>query len=85
MVKRHPALASTPLPTADEDMIVTVLWFPIWPHNSNILMRDKLQTTTGFVLNKKQTCHNREPCKRGNHYKQNINMSYFKLGHPSPN
>jgi hypothetical protein len=54
VIECNPALASTPLATADKDMLIASLRFPIWPYNSNIIAGDKLQTTTRFVLNKPQ-------------------------------
>jgi hypothetical protein len=54
VIECNPALASTPLATADKDMPIAKLGFPVWPCNSNILMGNKLETTTYFVLNTPQ-------------------------------
>jgi hypothetical protein len=54
VIECDPTLASTPLATADKDMLIASLRFPIWPYNCNILMDDKLKMTTCFVLKKPQ-------------------------------
>jgi hypothetical protein len=52
VTKRNPAATRTPLSSADEDMFVATLRFPIWPYNSKIRVGDELEMATGFVLNK---------------------------------
>jgi hypothetical protein len=36
MIKCNPTLASTPIASADEDMFVASLRFPIWSYNGNV-------------------------------------------------
>jgi hypothetical protein len=54
MIECNPRLASTPIASADKDMFIASLRFPIWPYDCNILMDNKLKTRTTFVLNKPQ-------------------------------